>query len=85
MPAYHELYAVGTTVQIADRASLEEFRTSWRHHNPLSAEQLAYAGQSSTVKEVGFYHGGDVLFQLDAIPGTWHEQCLRAGSGARAV
>ena len=85
MPAYHELYAVGTRVQIADRASLEEFRTSWRHHNPLSPEQLAYAGQSSTVKEVGFYHGGDVLYQLDAIPGTWHEQCLRAGSGARAV
>ena len=85
MPAYRELYAVATRVQIADRASLEEFRTTWRYHNPLSAEQLAYAGRSGTVKEVGFYHGGDVLYQLDGIPGTWHEQCLRAASGARAV
>jgi hypothetical protein len=26
--------------------------------------------------EVGFYHGGDVLYTLDGIPGLWHEQCL---------
>src|SRR5438132_423055 len=68
MPACLALDAVGTPGQIADRASLEEFRTTWRHHNPLSAEQLAYAGRSTTVKEVGFYHGGDVLYQLDGIP-----------------
>ena len=85
MPAYRELYVVGTQVRVADLATLEQFRTSWRHHNPLSPEQLAYADRPAVVKEVGFYHGGDVLYQLEGIPGTWHEQCLKAGTGARVV
>jgi hypothetical protein len=25
---------------------------------------------------VGFYHGGDVLYVLEGIPGVWHESCL---------
>jgi hypothetical protein len=36
------------------------------------------------VQEVGFYHGGDVLYQLRGVPGTWHECCL-IGIGARAT
>ena len=28
------------------------------------------------VRDVSFYHGGDVLYSLEKIPGTWHEQCL---------
>jgi len=85
MPLYDALYPVGTPVRIADRDALEQFRASWHYHNPLRDEQLAYADQPATVKQVGFYHGGDVLYELDGIPGTWHEQVLRAGSGARAV
>ena len=23
------------------------------------------------------YHGGDVLYVLENVPGTWHEDCLR--------
>jgi hypothetical protein len=30
------------------------------------------------VKDVGFYHGGDELYQVAGIPGTWHEECLEA-------
>ncbi len=85
MPLYDALYPIGTRVRIADRDVLEQFRASWHYHNPLDDEQLAYADQPATVKKVGFYHGGDVLYELDGIPGTWHEQVLRAASGARAV
>jgi hypothetical protein len=32
----------------------------------------------STVSSIGFYHGGDVLYQLrDAPRYTWHDACLR--------
>jgi hypothetical protein len=51
----------------------------------LSPEQLPFAGQSVTVRAVSYYHGGDVLYELIGAPGIWHEQCLRAGNGARAV
>jgi hypothetical protein len=30
------------------------------------------------VRDVGFYHGGDVLYHLDGAPGIWHEVCLHA-------
>jgi len=85
MPAYQELYAVGTPVQIAERSALEAFRASWKYHHPLDIGQLEWGGQSATVREVMFYHGGDVLYELGGIPGIWHEQCLRAGDGTRAV
>jgi hypothetical protein len=29
------------------------------------------------VAAIGYYHGGDVLYTLNDIPGIWHEQCLR--------
>jgi hypothetical protein len=34
---------------------------------------------------VAFYHGGDVLYTLDDIPGTWHEACMHPSSGVGAV
>ena len=76
MPPYKELFPVGSTIKIASREQLEEFQRTWKYHHPLLAEQLRYAGRDATVREVGFYHGGDVLYGLDEIPGTWHEQCL---------
>ncbi len=85
MPLYEALYPVGTTVRIADRDTLVQFRASWRYHHPLSDEQIEYANEPATVLKVGFYHGGDVLYELDRAPGTWHEQLLTAGTGARAV
>jgi len=73
---YAEEYAVGSIVLIADRAALEGFQREWKWHHPLQAEQLAHAGQSAKVKKVSFYHGGDELYELEGIPGIWHEQCL---------
>lgn len=76
MPPYNEQFPVGTRVQIAPQERLDEFKRSWRYHHPLTAEQLAFAGQPAVVRKVGFYHGGDVLYELEGIPGMWHEQCL---------
>ena len=74
---YCELFPKGTSVKIASRLELEEFRRTWRFHHKLEAEQLSYADRTTLVKAVGFYHGGDVLYELEDVPGTWHESCLR--------
>ena len=42
--AYLEEFPVGTRVRIKDVTELEEFRSSWKLHNPLSAEQLQFGG-----------------------------------------
>ena len=75
---YQEAYPVGTRVRIQDLDALQSFRDSWTLHHPLSDTMLEHAGASAVVAEVGFYHGGDVLYQLAGIPGTWHEACLAA-------
>ena len=77
MAKYREEFPVGSLVQVLPRPSLEEFRETWRHHNPLQEEQLSFADATARVREVGFYHGGDVLYHLDGLPGIWHEGCLR--------
>jgi hypothetical protein len=79
MPPYKESFQIGTEVQIVPRDILVEFSHTWKYHHPLQMEQLEYAGKSSRVKTVGFYHGGDVIYSLEDIPGIWHEICLRAG------
>jgi hypothetical protein len=76
---YREAFPVGTEVRIADRSFLEEFRATWKFHHKLQGEQLAYAGRTAKVEEVGFYHGGDPVYKLAEIPGLWLEPCLRAG------
>jgi len=76
---YSEEFAVGTTVTIADRAVLEVFLRDWRWHHPLEPVQLSFAGHHAHVKSVSFYHGGDELYELEGIPGIWHEQCLTGG------
>jgi diadenosine tetraphosphatase ApaH/serine/threonine PP2A family protein phosphatase len=73
---YSERFPVGVSVRVAPLSELERFASEWKWHHPLQAEQLRYAGAAAKVREVGFYHGGDVLYQLEGLPGTWHEQCL---------
>jgi hypothetical protein len=73
---YQEQFPVGTRVRIVDRAQLARFYESWHHHHALEREQLSYAGHEAVVREIGFYHGGDVLYTLEGIPGIWHESCL---------
>lgn len=74
---YKEAFPAGTTVRIADRNFLEEFKKTWKYHHKLEDEQLDYADRVAMVKKVGFYHGGDPVYELADIPGFWLEQCLR--------
>ena len=73
---YKEDFPERTAVRIRERHALDAFRQEWRAHHPLVSEQLGFAGQKALVKSVSFYHGGDELYELDGIPGIWHEQCL---------
>jgi hypothetical protein len=63
-------------VRVRSQAVLEEFRRQWKYHHPLSEEQLRMAGTTARVSNVGFYHGGEPLYELEALPGIWHEACL---------
>lgn len=74
---YKEEFPKGTKVKVADRSFLEDFHRTWRLHHKLEPEQLGFADRIATVKSVGFYHGGDELYELDGVPGIWHEACLR--------
>ena len=74
---YTEEFPKGSKVKIADRAFLEDFRQTWKYHHKLEPEQLGFAGKIADVKSVGFYHGGYELYELDGVPGIWHEACLR--------
>ena len=76
MAPYRADYPVGTKVRIVDSDALADFCRTWKFHNNLTDEQLAYAGEVVEVEKVQFYHGGDVLYQLVGLPSVWHEQCL---------
>lgn len=79
-------YAVGTTVLIRPRATLETYqRPRSMYHHPLEPEQLEYAERTAKVASSGMYHGGDVLYQLSGIPGTWHEACLEPAAPVSLV
>jgi hypothetical protein len=75
---YKAEFEVGSTVRIADREFLEEFARTWKYHHKLRPEQLAYHGRIVRVTHASVYHGGDELYELERIPGIWHEQCLSA-------
>ena len=73
---YKEEFPVGSFVKIAERGALEKL------HNKLQPEQLDHAGKIGKIKSVGFYHGGYELYQIEGIPGIWHEQCLAASTAS---
>jgi len=75
---YNQEYSTGSPVKVANRETLEDFMTTWKLHNRLQPEQLDYAGKTGKVKSCGFYHGGYELYQIEGIPGSWHEQLLEA-------
>jgi hypothetical protein len=75
---YHEEFPVGSVVRTAERSVLERFRTEWKFHHPFDSSQLQFGGPRAQVKSVGFYHGGDEIYELEDIPGIWHESCLEA-------
>ena len=65
---YREEFAVGSLVKIFSRTDLEDFVRTWDLHNKLQPEQLDYAGNTGTIKSVGFYHGGDELYEIEGCP-----------------
>jgi hypothetical protein len=72
-----EKYALGSAVKVASSADLLAFQKSWHLHHPLDPGQIRFAGQVSTVSEIGYYHGGDVIYHLaDTGKFIWHECCL---------
>ena len=83
MTPYSAAFPVGTIVRVAALSTLMEFKRDWKLHHPLEQEQLNCAGRVSVVKAVGYYHGGDILYTLEHVPGTWHECCLREAHANR--
>lgn len=60
----YEKYPVGTVVRVADLESLTRFLYEWKYHHSLKKDQLKFAGMTSIVSGVEYYHGGDVLYRL---------------------
>jgi hypothetical protein len=83
MSPYEEKFPKGSRVRVVDRAALEQFKKEWGYHNPLSEDQLTYAGKEAVIHSVGYYHGGDVLYWLQGVPGTWHEVCLTSAEQSK--
>ena len=83
MAAYKEKFPVGSKVRVGTLCLLQEFQRTWKFHDKLHTEQLDYAGRVTQVAKVGFYHGGDVLYELVGVPGVWHEQCLEPSADER--
>jgi hypothetical protein len=73
---YTPSFPVGSRIRVISKAALEKFAQSWKYHHKLLPEQMEFAGASSTVKEVSFYHGGDQLYVLENLPGIWNEPCI---------
>ena len=73
---YQERFSKGALVKIAAKDALEHFRDTWQYHHKLEPVQLSHANGTARVASVGFYHGGDVLYKLEGVPGIWHECCL---------
>lgn len=75
---YQERFPLGSVVRIASESDLKTFQATWKYHHPLQNEQLRFAGMTATVRDVGFYFGGDVLYMLEETGSfIWHEACLR--------
>lgn len=51
---YREKFPAGSKVRIKDKSKLEDFRRTWKFHNPISAEQIGYAGNQDSVVGVAW-------------------------------
>jgi hypothetical protein len=80
MSKYHGLdkFQPGEMVQIASSDALDEFARTWTFHHPLQPSQFRYAGWTVKVVNSSMYHGGDILYELEGVPGLWHQQLLTA-------
>jgi hypothetical protein len=71
-------YKPGTSVRVASRAALEHFLNTYTMHHKLHPDQLAFGGREARVLKTYMYHGGDIIYELEGVPGIWHERCLEA-------
>ncbi|HWY62745.1 MAG TPA: hypothetical protein VNW15_12665 [Rhizomicrobium sp.] len=69
-------YQIGEIVLIDSPESLAAFARTWKRHHPLHPRQFAFAGQTAKIANSLLYHGGDILYELEGIPGLWHQQLL---------
>ena len=72
---FHNRFALRVTV--VNLADLERFGHEWKLHHPIEERQLEFASRLAIVASASFYHGSDELYELEGIPGMWHEACLR--------
>ncbi len=70
-------YPEGSKVRIADKKVLEEFQKTWVFHHKLEDEQLKYAGKTAKIVKRSTFRNGDILCELEGLPGIWHEKCLK--------
>jgi hypothetical protein len=70
---YEARFRKGDRIRIQPRDALEQFMAEWKYHHPLAPEQLVFAGRTAIVKSIAYYHGGDVIYELENVPGMWHE------------
>ena len=73
---YEPKFPTFSKVRIVDRERLEEFARTWKNHHPLFPEQWEFAGGEVYVGEISVYHGADLLYVFEGIPGYWHEKLL---------
>jgi len=76
MPMFQELFPVGSRVRIIERQDLREFAKGWKYDYKPQRSQMKFGGREAIVKAVTYYHG-EVLYELDEVPGVWWEECLR--------
>jgi hypothetical protein len=72
-----DLFQVGEAVQIVSRETLNEFSRTWKLHHRLQSNQFQHADQIARVTNSFMYHGGDILYELEGMPGLWHQQLLK--------
>jgi hypothetical protein len=80
MPAYNAAFTVGSRVRICGVDELRRFQAEWKWHHPLEDGRLRFAGELTTVLQIGYYNRGDALYALDRLPGIWHERCLEGAA-----
>ncbi|MGA2761139.1 MAG: hypothetical protein ABSF08_12585 [Candidatus Cybelea sp.] len=74
---YAERHPVGSFVEVPPMEALTEFMQTWKYHRKLQVEQLRFAGKRLKVKSVGYYHGGDCVYEIEeAEEYRWRDPCL---------
>jgi hypothetical protein len=71
-----DTYQPDDTVRIASYEILVEFVRTWDLHHPLQPDQVPCGGQTAQVASSSMYHGADILYELEGMPGIWHQHLL---------